>query len=80
MLSYGLKYEDVAYVSSRNKTGWYKPADVMPAQLNNYVVQQNKQDLRLWELANARLDGVTRLHERLDLDVLDPAHRQLRAE
>lgn len=56
MLEYGLTYEDIAYLPSKVRTGKYKTAKDMPADLNDYILSANQDDYALWQLANKRLD------------------------
>jgi hypothetical protein len=56
MLLHGLRFEDIAYLSSKNRTGKYAGPAQMPAELNAFVAQRSDRDLLLWQVANARLD------------------------
>jgi hypothetical protein len=56
MLQYGLQFEDIAYIAAKNRTGLYKTAEEMPKELNDFILSNNKQDLKQWELANKKLD------------------------
>jgi hypothetical protein len=47
---------DIAFVPSKVRTGLYKTAADMPAELNAYIMEHNHLDLQLWELANKKLD------------------------
>lgn len=60
MLTYRLKLQDIAYLPSKVRTGKYKPADQMPADLNSYILSVNQQDLLLWQHANKLLDECRR--------------------
>lgn len=57
MLLYGLSFEDIAYLPSKNKTGSYKTAADMPQDMNSYIEQNHQLDILLWQLANKRLDA-----------------------
>uniref|UniRef100_A0A383W372 Sulfotransferase n=1 Tax=Tetradesmus obliquus TaxID=3088 RepID=A0A383W372_TETOB len=56
MLQYGLTFEDIVYLPLKKRVGKYKTASDMPKELNDYIMDQNDLDMRLWELANTQLD------------------------
>eukprot|EP00775_Hariotina_reticulata_P001783 gene1783-2117_t len=57
MLEYGLTFLDIAYKYNNVKSKLYKPAEEMPKELNQYIIDNNQKDLQLWQIANRRLDG-----------------------
>ncbi|KAF6255123.1 hypothetical protein COO60DRAFT_250064 [Scenedesmus sp. NREL 46B-D3] len=56
MLQYGLTFQDIVYLPLKKRVGKYKTASDMPKELNDYIMDQNDLDLRLWELAHTQLD------------------------
>jgi hypothetical protein len=55
MLQYGLKWEDVAVLAVKKRTGRFK-SYAGARDLNNYILSKNKEELELWHLANLELD------------------------
>lgn len=55
MLQYGLRLQDIVYLPSKVRTGKYKPSDLMPPELNDYILSVNQQDLLLWQHTNSLL-------------------------
>jgi hypothetical protein len=51
-----LSFRDIVYLSAKNRTGLYKTAADMPAELNAYIMEHNELDLQLWDLAKRKLN------------------------
>lgn len=57
MMHYGLDFEDIAHLRSKDKSGGYNSAANMPPAMHEYIQQHNQLDVELWVLASAKLDG-----------------------
>lgn len=69
MLEYGLKWEDVAHMPAKQRTGKYKTYS-HAHELNAYIESVNSQELELWHLANIQLDRkIERLEQHCGADV-----------
>lgn len=55
MLEYGLKWEDVAVLPVKKRTGRFK-SYAGARELNHHILSTNKEELELWQLANLELD------------------------
>lgn len=64
MMEYGLRWEDVAHVPAKQRTGRYNTYN-NAHELNAFIESRNGRELELWRLANLQLD---RRIERLEQD------------
>lgn len=79
MLEYGLQFADIAHLASKNRTGKYRSAKDMPAEMNAYIEKQNHEEIQLWKLANQKLDStIAALKERCGPNVVSDALQTFR--
>ena len=56
MLLYGLTFEDIAYLRSKDRSTTYKAVGKLPPELSSHIEGHNQVDIQLWQLANDQLD------------------------
>ena len=56
MLQYGLRFEDMAYLKSKDRSAVYPHASILPKHIIEFLVKNNPKDIELFDLANESLN------------------------
>ena len=56
MLLYGLQFEDVGYLKSKDRSLVYPHASIMPQDKLDFIIKKNPRDIELFDLANESLN------------------------
>lgn len=56
MLTYGLTLRDIAYLRMKDRSGTYPKEKDVPKDMVDLILQNNQEDLKLWNLSMAALD------------------------